>query len=183
MAVDVCHFEGAGLAHTHSRGIDGLQQCALARACTGGKQAPNLLTRQQFRLLGWCLGKDNLEVFARMPQYALEQELGCAGGLVHGAVGELALFDHVQQVGLYFIGGVGRGVAPVVPDHAHNGLYVGLLRTLCKAALHHGVNHALAKFTHDNLLQSPGKIPRLEACLYWPLAQATHQQKTRWQSA
>lgn len=56
----------------------------------------------------------------------------------------MALFEEVQQVGLHFQRGVARRVASVVLDHAHDGLDVGLLGSLGKAALHHGVKHALA---------------------------------------
>ena len=38
------------------------------------------------------------ELFASVAQHGLKQELCRASGLIHAAVGELVLLDHVQQV-------------------------------------------------------------------------------------
>ena len=72
MAVDVTDLECAGFTHTHAGGVDGLQQGALAGACAGGKQACDLLARQQLRLFDRGLGEDNLEVFAWVAEHDLE---------------------------------------------------------------------------------------------------------------
>ena len=143
-AVDVGHPQRTGLRDAQARGVEGLQQHAPRGVGAGVEQACYLLTCQQLRLFGRDFGKGDMELFAPVPQHGLKQELGRAGGLVHAAVGEFLLFDHVQQVGLHVLLGVLRRVAPVVFGHALDGPDVGLLRALCKAALHDGVEHSLA---------------------------------------
>jgi hypothetical protein len=66
----------------------------------------------------------------------------------------------MQQVGLYFFGRVGGGVAPVMLGHASDGLDVCLLGALCKASLHHGVYHALSQFGHVVSPSVRGNIPQ-----------------------
>ena len=101
------------------------------------KQARYLQTRQQLGLFGGHFGKGDLKVLAPASEYGLKQELGSAGGLVHAAVGQLVLLDHVQQVGLHVLLGVQRWVAPIVFGHAPYGADVAFLGALGKAALDH----------------------------------------------
>ena len=128
----------------------------------GRQQARYLFAPQQFGLFGRDFGKGNVKLFAPVPKHGLKQELGRAGGLVHGAVGELVLLDHVQQVGLHFLLGVQRRIAPVVFGHAPDGTDVAFLGALRKTALDHGVQHALAKFCHEVSPSMPENIPQPE---------------------
>lgn len=54
-----------------------------------------------------------MDQFAAVAQNLFLQKPCSAGRLVHGAVGQLALLDHVQQVGLHLGGVVLGGVTPV----------------------------------------------------------------------
>ena len=84
-----------------------------------------------------------MKLLALVTQYGVKQELGGAGGLVHGAVGKLLVFDHVQQVVLHLLHCVQRRIAPIVFGHAVDGSGIGLLGAQRKAALNHRILHAL----------------------------------------
>jgi hypothetical protein len=104
----------------------------------------NLFACEEFRLRGRCLGQRDDKVSAFATQYDFVQKPRGTSCLVHGAVGQMPLLDHVQQIGLDFVGLVGGRVAPVVLGHAVDGFDVALLGALGKPALDHGVQHALA---------------------------------------
>ena len=91
------------------------------------EQAGDFFSGQQLRLPGGHFGHGDGKEFALTPQHLLVQEARRAGGLIHGAVGQVALLDHVQQVGLDLLGCVFGGVAPVVFGHAVDGIGVALL--------------------------------------------------------
>ena len=119
-------------------------------APTGRKQVGDFLTRQQFRLFGGHLGHGDVEHSAFMPEHFLVQETRRAGRLVHAAVGEVALLDQVQQVGIDLLRGVLGGVATVVFGQAVNGIGVALLGAEAKASHRHGIEHALTQRGHEN---------------------------------
>ena len=85
-----------------------------------------------------------MEMFTLVPQHLLKQKLHGAGGLVHRAVRQLLVLDHVQQVRLHVLLGIRGRVAPVVFGHAPDGTDIDRLGARRKAALHHRVEHALA---------------------------------------
>ncbi len=83
-------------------------------------------------------------LIALAPQDGFKQEAAGAGGVVDAAVGELAVLDQVQQVGLDLLGAEQFGAAVVVARHARDGFGVAFLGALGQAAYGHGVEHALA---------------------------------------
>ena len=142
-AVDIPDPQCAGLGDAQTAGVDGLQQHAPHGVATGGKQVGNLLACEYFGLLGRHFGKRDVKLRAFMSQHGMKQKLRSAGRLVHAAVGQPLIFDHVQQIALHILRAVRGGVATVILGHAVDGADIRFLGASRKAALHHGILHAL----------------------------------------
>ena len=178
-AVDVAHAQGAHLGHAQPAGVDGLQCHATGRLRAAGKQARNLLAREQVRLpLGYTRHR-RAHTIALAQQHRLEQKPAGAGNVIHAAVGELAVLDQVQQVCLDLGGAQQIRTAVVVQRHPGDGAAVALFGALGQPANGHGVKHALTKGCHEvSPLNAGGHSPALKASPHRPGPQATRQIKT-----
>lgn len=136
-------FSRADCRHKQTPGVHGLLQHAAHRVRAGRKQAIDLFARQQIGALDGHLGKRNMQVLAVVFQHSLAKELGLACGLVHGPARQIFILDQMHKVRLHLLHHVLRRIALLVFGNLTDGADIDVLRARRKAALHHGVEHAL----------------------------------------
>ena len=115
-------------------------------------QARNFLARENLRQAFWDFGHGDVEAHLGLAQHGAEQKAERAGSLIDAGVGELALGDQMQQVGLdpRPIDDI-RGLPVVLCQGAYAG-QVRLTRARGKPSQHHRLIHPIAQFGHLALL-------------------------------
>ncbi len=116
------------------------------------EQLCHLLAREDLRQPLRHLGPRQIELcIPTLERHAVEKLQGAAGN-IDRTVRELALFEQVQQITLYFLFTEAvRALAMKLRKPRHP-LHVGLARAQGQSAHHHVRFHLLAQWAHDDLL-------------------------------